>query len=352
MKLPFPFRARWLARIISATWAAVLLLLAWSDLAAKTEGDHLSLPQGSSGIAAAYPGDAGLEEHSSVVFVERFEGTLDEILERWENVSRRDILSLSGDVPPAASGGASLQITHTGGDETGGHLYRRLLPGYDKLHWRFYVKFDSGIGPLHHTPRIGGIYPSTPWPPGGAGSRPAGDANFRAGIGPHYGPDSSWDYYVYWQEMRGSPPAGRTWGNSFIRNPELEFEKDRWICVEVMVQLNRPGESDGELALWIDGKPVSHLGPGFPRGTWIWDKFHPGHPGPGVRWNEELGGREEIPGDRPFEGFHWRTSEELKINFIWMLLYITQADEGHRSCVWFDHIVVAEEYIGPIRSTE
>ena len=41
-------------------------------------------------------------------------------------------------------------------------------------------------------------------------------------------------------------------------------EKGRWIYVELMAKLNEPtSESNGELALWIDGKLVSHPGKGF-----------------------------------------------------------------------------------------
>ncbi len=308
------------------------------------------LPEGNDGLAAEHPGDAGLEDHPAVVFVERFDGTLEQIAERWDNVSRQDIFSLSDDVPSGAASPQSLLMTHTGGDGNGGHLYRRLLPGYEKLFWRYYVKYDPDAGPLHHTPRIGGLQPLPRWPTGGAGSRPDGDRSFRVGVGPHYGPEGSWDFYVYWNEMRGSPPRGQTWGNTFLQDPEQSTQRGRWTCVEVMVQLNQPDQRDGELALWLDGKLVGHWGPGFPDGTWIWDKFTPGHPGPGIRWNDDVaGGREPIPGNQPFEGFRWRTSEDLQLNFVWMLLYITRAPEGHRSRVWFDHVVVAEDYIGPIR---
>ena len=167
--------------------------------------------------------------------------------------------------------------------------------------------------------------------------------------------------------MRGSPPAGKTWGNSFIHNPELKVEKGRWICVELMVKLNEPtSESNGQLALWIDGKLVSHLGKGFPRGVWVYDKFIPRKywsynrfvkfiPGKGARgiyWNYEKK-RGEIyhvsEQGIPFEGFRWRKNQNLKINFLWVLLYITKAPEGYISKVWFDHIVVAHRYIGPIK---
>jgi len=75
---------------------------------------------------------------------------------------------------------------------------------------------------------------------------------------------------------------------------------------------------------------VSHPGPGFPKGKWVWDSFTPDPKGKG------------------FEGFRWRKDEKLKINFLWMLLYITKAPEGYVSKVWFDDIVAAKRYIGPI----
>jgi len=89
--------------------------------------------------------------------------------------------------------------------------------------------------------------------------------------------------------------------------------------------------------LWIDGKPwkkagqiISHLGKGFPKGRWIWDSFIPD------------------PAGEPFEGFQWRNDKDLNLNFLWLLLYITQAPPGHISKVWFDDIVTAKTYIGPI----
>ena len=33
-----------------------------------------------------------------------------------------------------------------------------------------------------------------------------------------------------------------------------------------MIKMNDVGETNGEMALWIDGKRVSHLGKGFPTG--------------------------------------------------------------------------------------
>ena len=160
-----------------------------------------------------------------------------------------------------------------------------------------------------------------------------------------------WDYYTYWMEMRGSPPRGQTWGNSFIRDPKLKVERGKWICMELMMKMNDVGDTNGELALWIDGKRASHLGKGFPKGRWVYDKFLPGQGGVGVRWSGEKSGPKclQFPrGGLPFEGFRWRRDERLKLNFLWVLLYITKAPQDHVSKVWFDNIVVAKEYVGPI----
>ncbi len=312
------------------------------------------LPEGA-GLAAKYPGDVGIADDAAVVLVENFEAeSFDDVNKRWESVSHPEIMSLSDDKPAASGGKRSLLVTHVGGGGDGGHLYRRLMPGYDKLHVRFYVRFDRDCFPIHHFFHVGGYRPPTPYPQGGAGEPPRGDERFSVGVEP-FGRSWTWDYYTYWMEMRGSPPRGQTWGNSFIRNPDLKVERDRWICAELMIKLNDVGKSNGEMAMWIDGKLVSHLGPGFPSGKWIFDKFLRGEGGQSVRWNDEKGDREnfEVPrGGKPFEGFRWRRDERLKINFLWVLDYITDAPRGHVSKVWFDDIVVAKEYIGPLAEPE
>ena len=48
--------------------------------------------------------------------------------------------------------------------------------------------------------------------------------------------------------MRGSPPRGHTWGNSFIRDPKLTVEKGRWICVEQMIKMNDAGDFGARFA--------------------------------------------------------------------------------------------------------
>jgi len=282
------------------------------------------------GLAAKYKGDRGIEKDSDVIFVENFEeGTLDAVTSRWESVRSAEIMSLSKDVPETSGGKHSLLMTHIGGRGTGGHLYRRLSPGYEQLYVRFYVKFAPDCYPIHHFFHVGGYNPPTPWPQGGAGIRPAGNERFSTGIEPH-GQKWQWDFYSYWMGMRSSPDE-KSWGHDFINDKSLKVERGQWMCIELMMTMNdRVTETNGELALWIDGRAISHLGKGFPKGKWVWDSFYPN------------------PNGASFEGFRWRSDPKLNINFLWVLFYITKVPPDHVSKVWFDDIVVAKKYIGPI----
>jgi hypothetical protein len=259
---------------------SVLLLSAAAASAEETE-TPMSLPEGNTGIAARYPGDAGIADDPSVVFAESFEGLSEpgELSSRWESVWHEEFISFPADVPPGSAGEQSFLTSHVGGESNGADLYTRLLPGYDKLHFRFYTKFDPDCHPIHHYAGIGGHNPSTDGPRGGAGTRPRGDDRLSCGVEPH-GSRWAWDYYAYWMGMGGSPPEGKTWGNSFIHDDSLKVKRGEWISAELMIKLNDDMDGhDGEMALWIDGKLVSHIGPGFPKGLWTYDKFFPGRGG-------------------------------------------------------------------------
>lgn len=309
------------------------------------------LPEGAGGIAAGYNLDAGIEDDERVVFVEAFEeDDLRAVFERWEDIANGERMSLSDDTPADGTraggegggerrdAGRSLLMTHTGGGPDTVGLYRRLPAGHDVLFARFYVKFDADCAPIHHMgTHLGGFNPSTPWPQGGAGERPDGARRFTTGLEP-YGDDWRWGFYSYWHAMRRHGD-GNYWGTPFLVGVDRpQVQRGAWTCVEVMVKLNAMGQRDGEQAFWIDGRlwradgqVVSHHGPGFPRGDWTGGWWAP-----------------DAQADTAFEGFSWRTDEDLTINYLWTYLYITRAAEGHVSRVWFDQIVVATGYIGPM----
>jgi hypothetical protein len=136
---------------------------------------------------------------------------------------------------------------------------------------------------------------------------------------------------------------GKYWGNAISPSAPIQVPRGRWQCVEIMAKLNSaPAEADGELALWVDGEKMMHIARGTPRGPWT---------GMGFKLKE---------GGDPFEGFRWRTSDELKLNFFWLLHYVTEnaARQNRLSNpnsvlrVWFDNIVLATDYIGPFAAKQ
>lgn len=324
-----------------------------------------AISEGDAGIAAKYPGDEGIEKDPDVIFVESFEGSVDEIASRWEAVAGKPIMSKSDETVPGSGGKQSLLLTRVaGGTEgymDGGNLYRRLKNaqggyGYDQLFFRFYMKFNREHAPIHHYGSgLVGLYPSTPWPQGGAGVRPEADGRWTTQLEPSdFG---TWHYYSYWYQMGGSPPRGQTWGNTFESGvPPRPVPREKWICLEIMVKMNDVGDSNGEQAYWLDGKLsrdregriTSYLGKGFPAvGTWTFDKFKPYETGQGITWDYGQEKGVPIEGGKPFPGFAWRETPELNINAIWLYRYMSKPETGV-SKVWWDHLVVARKYIGPL----
>jgi len=131
--------------------------------------------------------------------------------------------------------------------------------------------------------------------------------------------------------MRGYSDPEFFWGNSFNPDPPAKILHGEWICVEIMILVNDPPElSNGEQAFWINGNKAIHLGRGFPSGYWKWDEF--------------------IPSDTDgcFEGFQWRTTSDLKLNYFSLSYYMTDGKPGEIDKVLFDDVVVSTRYIGPL----
>lgn len=327
--------------------AGLILVLALASQQANGGEKPKGLPEGA-GLAAKYPGDAGIARDPRVLFAENFEtGTIQEIAKRWSDTSNKGgkVMAFSTDVAPGSGGKRSLQMTATLKENTGGHLYRRLSQGVETAFARFYVKFPADAGYIHHFVHLGGYNPPTRWPQGGAGVRPRGNDRVTFGIEPfgdygrHPAP-GAWGFYAYWHEMKISAD-GRYWGNGLRPARPALVPRGRWQCVEVMLKLNSaPDRPDGELALWLDGKLVAHFVKGVRRGRWT---------GMGFSLAER--------GGQPFEGFRWRTSSDLKINFFSLLHYVTEHAARHNKAanpnpinrVWFDDVVVSTAYVGPIK---
>jgi len=261
------------------------------------------------GLASLYPGDEGIERDPRVLFVDDFEtGTIAEIGARWGNISKPENFSFSENIHANSPGSRSIRIVDNG------HLFTHTRD-VDTMYARFYVRFHEKTGYIHHFVHLVADRTPEPWPKGGAGERPAGDAKFSTGIEPtgvwgKFPPPGIWNFYTYWHEMKTK------WGTVFYGKQE-PIVPGRWYCVEAMLKANSiPEKADGEQAFWVDG---------------------------------ELYGR--------FTGFRWRTSDKLKINSFWLLYYNTDQPARHNKDpnpesrvmeVWFDDIVIATEYVGPV----
>ena len=306
------------------------------------------------GIAARHPGDAGIADDPAVLFVEDFESsTIAELGRRWTEAKNPadEVFAFSDDVPAGSPGRQSLRMTATKGRNDGGHLWKLFERGVDTMHARFYVKFAKDHPYVHHFVKIGAWRDSPRWPQGEAGKRHDGAKSFQTGIEPtsgygSYDPPGAWHFYTYWQGMRSwqGPQGTSFYGNSFAPEKPAQIPRDRWQCVEFMVKANStPEASDGEQAFWIDGVLMGRWSPGSATGTWKRDRFVNG------------------PGEA-FPGYRWRTDAAVKPNVFWLLYYMEQVFGRHDQYqnrtgaqmsgdvtqVWFDQVVVATAYIGPL----
>jgi len=86
------------------------------------------------------------------------------------------------------------------------------------------------------------------------------------------------------------------------------IQRGEWICAELLLVHNTPGKRDGEQAFWIDGEL---------RGYW--------------------------------RGISWRTDPKLLANALTIEAYLTDRwTKQKRNTVYFDNVVIATKYIGPV----
>ncbi len=283
-----------------------------------------------------YPHDEGIEHDPDVLYVENFEDSLSRIESRYTDVLNPAGMSLVTDVPPGSHGRYSLKITNVGGQNTGGHLFRDLNPGFDgTIYVRYYVKYPRiSRTYIHHEGLwIGGYEPATTYP-----DPRAGFCGLDGRLSIAYEPsdrDSTLGTYLYWSGMKSWNGGTSCYGNDVLHNEPHPNHLiwDRWICVEMKIKLNDPvTASNGELEIWQDGVEVGHWGPGYPNGRWVKDTW--------VR----------NPADSPFEGFRWRKDAGLNINYFWIEFFDDTSPAGVSHYIQYDHLVIARKYIGPLKN--
>jgi hypothetical protein len=285
------------------------------------------LPEGR-GLATRYPGDKGIKSDKAVVFAENFEGFKGEkftLADKggWDHFYND--LEITRDKKNVNTGNQALQITHIVVPRAVGAV--KEVAGYDTLFVRFYMKFHPQFPGTHHAGMYirGGL-------PGGlldnpTGTRPKGTDHFNAALDhlfPQHGasPDENntppgWIYnYCYHMDQKdiygdiilpsGNLNGTNKLGEDFVPLQNINPERNRWYCYEIMIQCNTPGSSDGRVAIWLDGVLLA---------------------------------------DHP--NLRFRTVEEVKARYVTISTYTSRKEENN--ILWYDDIVVATKYIGPIR---
>jgi hypothetical protein len=262
---------------------------------------------------------AALQAPGTVFFVDDFESSasFDNYFEIRGKDAGRAVLST--DAALAHTGRGALQLTAPANDgkSSGAGASGWFGPdGRERVYLRYYQKFaaDYDQGDLNHTgAHLVGAAGDNKWAGmGTAGLLPKGDDHFSTSL-------ESWKdwgrvpapgfahLYSYWMDMR-IDRDGHYWGNMLEpgEGARIVFERDRWYCLEIMIQTNKVGSSDGELAAWIDGKLYLH-----------------------------------------YKNFRWRSSDAVKLKRFGLDLYVHHAAKDNTA--WYDDVALSTGYVGPIR---
>ena len=331
-----------------------------SGVISSTSSSSSSNSSSSEGIASRYPLDAGIASDPDVLYADDFESYTVATKEQltapghWTQVNWPNDLRLAtepANQPPNIGSTKSLEMSlPIISKELSITLGKDFLPTQDLVYARMYQKFAANYNCSgHNGVRISARYP-------GPGTAPSEDGTqyflFLLQNGmvtnaatPLLGPTH---LYVYWPRQRYriiGTPVGRQWGDHWrptgealpnidvahrvgedgqaVANrgewlafpsqypnwkPMADFTPlgDRWYCVELMVKANTPGQNDGEVKYWIDG---------------------------------------ELKGS--YSNLFMRSIADLKLDTVHFMLHSHRTTEVQRK--WYDNVVIAKKYIGPIR---
>jgi len=298
-----------------------------------TSGRYSPLP-GGDGLAARYPGDVGIEQAPEVVFADGFEGIEDDAIvtgsaeqkgKKWDSAWRT--VRVTREPENVHSGTKAVEIRHE--EPTSHGVEKEFKEGFDSLHVRYYMKFHKEFPGCHHTgilmwARAPDVTLGSGSAPSSVGVRPDGLSHFTARLDAARpsrrssdrppGRSNIYSYHMdqgrRWGDLffpsgQVYPPENRALlGEDFIPRPDFTAELDRWYCYELMLKANTPGERDGRVAFWVDGK---------------------------------------LAGD--FANLRFRSVAALKVNHVALGTYSSR--RGANKVMWYDDVVVATSYIGP-----
>jgi len=314
-------------RLVIKVYLILLLVFGRNFLfvhAANCTNGIAPLPEGNNGIAALYPSDADIQFHKDVLFVDGFEDytSLRQLSKNWEYYYQKPNTRIANEAGNVFFGNRSLEFTQPqGNSEVANAVVKTISPPQDTLFVRVYCMFETGFavtGQGHNGIRISS--PNYPGP----GHVPNGLDFFLLSL-----ENSSYylenqpgftHVYVYYPEQRSKwgdhwYPDGKilpfdripgNFGAYFVSRQNFIPETGRWYSYEFMVKANTPKQRNGRIAAWIDG-------------TLIFD----------------------------FQNVRIRDISTLKIGQIQLELD-AQNSKVRANRKWYDNLVVAKSYIGPM----
>jgi hypothetical protein len=241
-----------------------------------------------------------------IIFFDNFDFA--QLESRWA-LPESQTIRVNYDVRYAHSGACSMEAIALPGEDAGGMARIWFMPGYDKVHVRWYCRFcpDFDQGNLMHLNKLTATCWEDRWA-ATAGKRPSGFDFFRTTLdiwrdwGRNPAPGEP-VFYSYFPLMKINRKTGKYWGNLFKPKRKILIRRGRWYCMEMMLKANVAGFSNGEQAFWINGKLIGH-----------------------------------------FKNITWRYTDDLKINSFSLGLYIHSNKNINR--IWYDDVVVSTDFIG------
>jgi hypothetical protein len=163
---------------------------------------------------------------------------------------------------PAYGGTHSLRNGYVTGMEEAGniklsigktplHPMRYTDRNFDDLYWRFYLMTDAGwVGQPMKVTRAT-IIAGPNWSQAAIGHLWEDD-RLGLGLDPASGVVGSTVVTTGWNDFPRLHWLGKANGRTQVYAPG---NRGRWQCIEVHMQLNRPGRADGTFEFWVDGVP-------------------------------------------------------------------------------------------------
>ena len=284
------------------------------------------LPEGNSGIASKYPGDRGIGHDSAVVFADDFSSGAPKADTLFGDVK------ITRDADRVRTAGACALELVLPRDWPGRHViagfHHHIPEPLDCLFLRYYAKYDGDVELYHGGTHNGGtIAARAPGVPDAKPGIPADGVNEFTALLDTWRPDDSvrspgpLAVYCYHPEQRHRwgehffasgrmlPPGtsgAEYFGSGFVPRPDIIPERGRWYCYELMVKANTPGQRDGRIAFWVDGK---------------------------------------LAGD--FPNMRLRDVDALKITRFTLEIYTGNPKVLGPAIMWYSDVVVAKSYVGP-----